>query len=364
MGMRFALRPADRSVVDGSRQWILPHLLPALNVELMKRSASTVYWQWPQRFVGALVLTLGMASFFFGQQDSVESPEVPQTPPQTAEQAAQPAQAGLMRFRRDIAPILEEHCLKCHGPKVAKNDFRVDDQDSLMGYITAGDVAGSSLWNDYLITEDESMRMPPKSEHAMTGAKLAAIKLWIEEGASWEPAPAESDTVQTKATTTDNRSKPERVAAFLGLFHPAAVHMPIALLFVSFVFLLLTIYNRAAFESAAFHCLWIGALGAVASCMLGWFYADVEGYSGPKFVLSDSLERHRMAGLMIAVLSIALTPVASRARSVEKIRGTRLVWFLGAFALAILVGIAGHQGGELTYGEKVFSDAFSAIFRD
>ncbi len=364
MGMRFAKRTANRSVADGSPHGPHPHLRPALTVELMKRSAATVYWQWPQRFVGALVMTLAMSSYFFGQQETADAPQDPQPTQQTAEQEAQPAQSGLMRFRRDIAPILEEHCLKCHGPKVAKNDFRVDDQDSLMGYITAGDVAGSSLWNDYIITEDESMRMPPKSEPAMTGAKLAAIKLWIEEGASWEPAPAEVDAAKTEATTTDSRSKPARVAAFLGLFHPAAVHIPIALLFVSFIFLIGTIYNRAAFESAAFHCLWVGALGAVASCMLGWFYADVEGYSGPKFVLSDALERHRLAGLMIATLSIVLTPIASRARSVEKIRGTRLVWFLGAFALAILVGIAGHQGGELTYGEKVFSDAFSAIFRD
>lgn len=43
----------------------------------------------------------------------------------------------LIRFDRDVAPILRERCLECHGPEEAKNDFRVDDVDSLMQYVAS-----------------------------------------------------------------------------------------------------------------------------------------------------------------------------------------------------------------------------------
>ncbi len=67
---------------------------------------------------------------------------------------------NLIDFQRDIAPLLVARCLECHGPETAKNDFRVDDRDALMGFIEAGDEQASSLWTDYLITTDADMQMP------------------------------------------------------------------------------------------------------------------------------------------------------------------------------------------------------------
>ena len=47
---------------------------------------------------------------------------------------------NLIDAQRDIVPILRDNCLACHGPDDAKNDFRVDDHDSMMDYIESGDV--------------------------------------------------------------------------------------------------------------------------------------------------------------------------------------------------------------------------------
>ena len=98
--------------------------------------------------------------------------------------------AGVVDFVNDIKPILESKCLQCHGPDEAKNDFRVDDSTTMLSYIEPGDLESSSLWNDYLVTDDPDMRMPPADENdeastELTGSQLATIRVWIEEGAHW-----------------------------------------------------------------------------------------------------------------------------------------------------------------------------------
>ena len=101
--------------------------------------------------------------------------------------AAALSQVGsLIDFARDVHPILSAKCLECHGPDEAKNDFRVDDEETFLAYVEPEDIESSSLWTDYLVTDDPDMRMPPPgddSTKALTGAELAIIKLWIEEGA-------------------------------------------------------------------------------------------------------------------------------------------------------------------------------------
>lgn len=277
-----------------------------------------------------------------------------------AEPAVEAPTKGLIDFNRDIRPIFETNCLECHGPKEAKEGFRVDEKESLMSYLEPGDLTASTLWTDYLLASDDEMRMPPIShDKPLTGAQLASIKLWIEEGAVWADTAAPVPVAPAPV-----KSQFQRVTTLIGLFHPAAVHFPVALLTISALFLLCSFVYRDAFENAAFHCLWIGAISACFSCLLGWYFAEHEGYSSsPTFDFSKGIERHRWTAISLSVLSIVTIPVAISARKRPDKRNRRILWLVGAGLLAMLVGIAGHQGGELVYGEDFQKPAFDALFK-
>lgn len=301
------------------------------------------------KYLGLLVI-LG-----FGALGMVQAQDQDSVPPSEA------AAAGLIDFNRDVRPILELHCIECHGPKDAKEGFRVDEKDSLLSYVEPNDISASSLWADYLVTTDETMKMPPvKHNRPLSGAQLATIKLWIEEGANWQ-----EPTVTETIAPLPVKSKLQRITAFIGLFHPAAVHFPVALLMISALFLVCSFVYRDAFEGAAFHCLWLGAISACASCVLGWFFAESEGYANmPTFDFSKGIERHRWTAIALSVLSIATIPVAFKARRKPGDYKGRILWLAGAILLALLVSIAGHQGGELVYGEDLYTPAFNAIFEE
>lgn len=271
----------------------------------------------------------------------------------------------LVDFARDVKPILDAKCLVCHGPEDAKNDFRVDDHSMMLDYIEAGDVESSSLWVDYLITDDEDMRMPPPASDEvaqLTGVELATIKLWIEEGAEWSEVVAEQESEAEEVADTTPKSDVEKWWQFQGYFHPASVHFPIALLIVSAGFVVLSFLNREAFEPVAFHCLWIGALGAVASCVMGWAYAETQGYGGVSYDLQgSSIDRHRWLGVGVAVVSLILIPMARSVRRTGD-TGMRLMWMIGSFIVLGAVSITGYQGGELTYGEDHYQKEYERLF--
>lgn len=269
---------------------------------------------------------------------------------------------GLIDFARDVRPILTDKCLECHGPEKAKNDFRVDDAATLLSYIEPGSAADSSLWIDYLITDDEDMQMPPTTdEHdrPLTAPELATIKLWIEEGGMWNMV---SEDVE-HADEVVPASMAARVWHFQGLFHPATVHFPIALLTVSAFFVFLSFVRPDTCEPVAFHCLWIGALGAVVASVAGWSYAAHEGYgAGFSFdLLNSPIDRHRWLGVAVAVLAMILVPVAMYVRRTEDF-GMRFIWLVGSLLLLVAVGFAGYQGGELTYGEGHYEKEFVKLF--
>jgi uncharacterized membrane protein len=272
---------------------------------------------------------------------------------------------SIVVFSRDIQPILAAKCLECHGPDEAKNDFRVDDAETMLSYVEPGDLESTSLWADYMVTDDPDLKMPPPSKPQLTASELAVFKLWIEEGAEWDEWKSEEVIAEepTEEEAVAERSFAARVMEFQGLFHPASVHFPIALLAISTVFLCGSFIWKEAFESAAFHCLWIGAVGAVASCVMGWGYATHEGY-GSSFSFdfqNSSIDRHRWLGIAVAVGGLILVPLASKVRKRQD-SGMRFLWLVGSIALTLGVSITGYQGGELTYGEDHYEKEFNRLF--
>lgn len=297
--------------------------------------------------------------------DSAPADPAPADPAPSAENNVAPAEEyGKVLFEPHIREILAAHCVECHSIKQSKGGFRVDERESLLGYLTPGDVQGSSLWTDYLVTKDEELHMPPlKNGNPLSQFELAAIRVWIEDGAVWPEGVAWTSgqggeqVVEPLPAVAAEKNIVQKAMTFSGFFHPAIVHFPIGLLLVSGFFVIMAFLKRDAFEAAAFHCLWIGALGAIASCIAGWAYADLQGYADS----NDAVMRHRICGIAVAVIAVLLTPIAMAARKSATSRW-RYVWAGGALGLALLVSLAGHQGGELHYGEDLVGRAYQKAF--
>ncbi len=271
--------------------------------------------------------------------------------------------AALIDFRKHVQPILETNCLKCHGPEQAKEGLRVDDLEGLLGYVEQGDSAASALWTDYLNTDDQDHLMPPANDSQEAGLPMAerlVLKTWIDEGANGEwfvGGSADDQNVPALPTTTVGK-----IWSFQGLFHPASVHFPVALLSISALFVFLSFFNRDSFEPVAFHCLWIGAFSAVVACIAGWSYADHEGYSRVGFNLNQSgIDRHRWIGIFVAVLAMLVIPLARSVRRNGRI-DQRILWLMASAIIALGVSLTGFQGGELTYGEDHYLKYYQELF--
>ena len=96
-------------------------------------------------------------------------------------------------FTREVRPILEAHCLKCHGPEKQKGGYRLDaSQVALHGgeshapNIVPGQPEKSPLLR-FIAGAEPEMRMPPKGA-LLTATEQATLRAWIVEGAVWPAA--------------------------------------------------------------------------------------------------------------------------------------------------------------------------------
>ncbi len=278
----------------------------------------------------------------------------------------------IVSFLRDIAPIWEARCLKCHGEKNPKNGFRIDLADDVLGYIEPGDAESSTLYTEYLLTDDEDLQMPPASHGGpLTAGELALIRVWIEEGADWPedyaaaaPSPdvvGEVGDGPQPVPPDDAKSLPARLWAFQGYFHPATVHFPIALLLVGALFVVIGWRYPILGQQVALSCLWLGAISAVAASAMGWSFAQRRGYgSWSRIDTSTEIFWHRWSAVIVTIVAVVLAWVALAAVR-RGSPGLHRLWRIGMLVLAAMVGAVGHQGGELTYGPELYQEAFDVL---
>ena len=160
---------------------------------------------------------------------------------------AQFATAEPVSFRKDIAPLLIDNCLACHGPKKAEGGLRIDSfervmkpADSELATITANNLEDSELYRR-LITDDESERMPLDSD-PFTAEQLDLFKRWIEEGANYDaddptlslaaivPAPVHPDPPETYPNTmpiTAVAFSPDGSQLIAGGYHELTLWNPV-----------------------------------------------------------------------------------------------------------------------------------------
>lgn len=102
---------------------------------------------------------------------------------------------NLLRFNRDIRPILAANCFQCHGPDPGgrKAKLRFDRQEGFFGAREGGPTVvknqpeKSPLYLRIMSKDPEEVMPPPKSHKVLTAAEKEKIRSWISQGAPWEP---------------------------------------------------------------------------------------------------------------------------------------------------------------------------------
>ncbi|MDA1276211.1 MAG: hypothetical protein O2960_19525 [Verrucomicrobia bacterium] len=101
-------------------------------------------------------------------------------------------------FDRDIQPILEASCLRCHGPERPKSRFRVDNHDRILKGgdggidVIPGDSQNSPLIH-YVARLVEDMEMPPAGKgDPLSAEQVSLLRAWIDQGVKWSASPVAS----------------------------------------------------------------------------------------------------------------------------------------------------------------------------
>ena len=128
-------------------------------------------------FVGCLSAVAVCATAFAAEVDESRLPP--------------PAQVQV-DFTRDIQPIFETVCWRCHGTEKPKSGFHLDNREAALkggknnpDDIVPGNSAQSKLII-YVARLDEDMQMPPPDKgKPLTSAQVGLLRAWIDQGANW-----------------------------------------------------------------------------------------------------------------------------------------------------------------------------------
>ncbi len=106
-------------------------------------------------------------------------------------------------FVRDISPILQNHCLKCHSDEKPRSHFHLTSREAALKGgehgldVIPGKSAQSPLIR-YVARLDEEMAMPPEGRGTPLDAReIALLRAWIDQGVTWEPTLHEPETQLT-----------------------------------------------------------------------------------------------------------------------------------------------------------------------
>lgn len=93
-------------------------------------------------------------------------------------------------FAHDVAPLLKQHCGKCHAGDQKKGGLSLNTREDLLSGGESGKVVsvGKSTESDLikrLTTKDNDLRMPPEGAR-LSEKEVAILKQWVDTGLKWE----------------------------------------------------------------------------------------------------------------------------------------------------------------------------------
>lgn len=99
--------------------------------------------------------------------------------------AQQPADS--VDFAHQVVPILQQHCVGCHGGKEAKGGFSMNTRELFVdsGHVEVGDPDASHLL-ELIASDDPDTQMPPAGKMRVPALDQQVLRRWIAEGARWD----------------------------------------------------------------------------------------------------------------------------------------------------------------------------------
>ncbi|MDB6171328.1 MAG: hypothetical protein JWL59_639 [Chthoniobacteraceae bacterium] len=101
-------------------------------------------------------------------------------------------------FDKEVKPILENNCVRCHNPKgtdfeKGDTDFDLSTRETALqtkSAIVPGDASKSKVYTTTVLPDDAKKLMPPRNKvtdslERLTTAETDILKTWINEGAMW-----------------------------------------------------------------------------------------------------------------------------------------------------------------------------------
>ena len=129
------------------------------------------------RFFAATLATLAGLALSTAPLAGAEAPPLP------------PAAAGPVDFAKEIKPLLEASCIKCHAHGQKKSGFALDSRASLLQggksgpAAKPGDSAGSLMVQ--LVAGQDPDRVMPARGPRWTATQVGLLRAWIDQGAAW-----------------------------------------------------------------------------------------------------------------------------------------------------------------------------------
>ncbi len=92
-------------------------------------------------------------------------------------------------FAKDILPVFEKACVKCHGPEKQKGKLRLDSLEATLkggdnGEIVKKGKSAESALVHSIARLDEDEAMPPEGKgDPFTKEQIGLVRAWIDQGA-------------------------------------------------------------------------------------------------------------------------------------------------------------------------------------
>ena len=106
-----------------------------------------------------------------------------------AASAAGSRPAGRIDFERDIAPIFEASCVRCHGPDRQSAGLRLDSRrHAALGGVSGQLILGGTTEINEIyrrVSSDDPAYRMPRFEDPLPDEQIGLIQRWVVAGTPW-----------------------------------------------------------------------------------------------------------------------------------------------------------------------------------